>query len=107
MVFLRPRQDSFQQLHSPTDCDCDQMRRRLFKWQEVRTWARLIREAESLWRVDERELRRLGALELTQLHCEIPKTHRDRINRWLGSYSALTRLEVEDICKSVANIEKQ
>jgi hypothetical protein len=39
----------------------------LQRWQSVRTWARLIREAEALWRVDVRALHRLAALELGQL----------------------------------------
>jgi hypothetical protein len=33
---------------------------RLLRWQAVRTWARLIQEAEGLWRVDVRDIRRLG-----------------------------------------------
>ena len=36
------------------------------RWQDTRTWARLIREAEALWHVNVRDLRRLGALELSQ-----------------------------------------
>ena len=43
------------------------VRSRLQRWQQVRTWARLIREAECLWHVDVRALRRMGALELSQL----------------------------------------
>ena len=38
--------------------------RRLRHWQQARTWARLIREAEALWHVDVRALRRMGAEEL-------------------------------------------
>ena len=34
---------------------------RLVRWQAVSSWARLIREAEALWRVDVRDLRRLAA----------------------------------------------
>ena len=67
------------------------LRKRLRKWQQVRTWARLIREAESLWRVDVRELRRIGAIELSQLLEEVPPAHRRRVNRWLIKYSASTR----------------
>ena len=47
-AFLQPR-------HRP-------IRSRLRQWQQVRTWARLIREAEALWHVDVRALRRMGAL---------------------------------------------
>jgi len=42
----------------------DPMQLRLRRWQAVRTWARLIREAEALWRVDVRALHRLAAEEL-------------------------------------------
>ncbi len=65
---------------------------RLRQWQQVRTWARLIREAEALWHVDVRALRRMGALELSQLLEEVPPMHRHRVNRWLTSYSVATRL---------------
>ena len=58
----------------------------------MRTWARLIREAESLWHVDVRELRRLGAIELSQLVEEVPPMQRIRVNRWLNRYSVTTRL---------------
>ena len=68
------------------------LRARLRQWQQVRTWARLIREAEALWHVDVRALRRMGALELSQLLEEVPPTHRHRVNRWLVSYSVATRL---------------
>ncbi|AII43320.1 hypothetical protein KR100_08080 [Synechococcus sp. KORDI-100] len=68
------------------------LRSRLRHWQQVRTWARLIREAEALWHVDVRALRRLGAVELSQLIEEVPATHRRRVNRWLDSYSVATRL---------------
>jgi hypothetical protein len=67
-------------------------RQRLLRWQAVRTWARLIREAEALWRVNVRDLRRLGALELDQLLQEVPPSIRPRVNRWLAGYGALTRL---------------
>mgnify|MGYP001180197841 CR=1 FL=1 len=65
---------------------------RLREWQQVRTWARLIREAEALWHVDVRALRRMGALELSQLIEEVPPMHRQRVNRWLDCYSVATRL---------------
>jgi len=69
------------------------IRVRLRRWQQVRTWARLIREAEALWHVDVRALRRMGAVELTQLIAEVPPTHRQRVNRWLHCYSVATRLQ--------------
>ena len=65
---------------------------RLRHWQQARTWARLIREAEALWHVDVRALQRMGAEELSQLLEEIPLAQRQRINRWLNRYSAATRL---------------
>jgi len=68
------------------------VRLRLQRWQQVRTWARLIREAECLWHVDVRELKRLGALELSQLLNEVPSCQRSRVNRWLTRYSVSTRL---------------
>lgn len=74
----------------------DLLRHRLRQWQQVRTWARLIREAEALWRVDVRELRRLGALELAQLLEEVPPSQRSRVNRWLQGYAVATRLNGRD-----------
>ena len=55
----------------------------LHDWQQVRSWARLIREAEMLWHEEQKALRRLGALELAQLIKEIPPSYRRRINLWL------------------------
>ena len=49
------RQSPFQHLPRNKSADCEQLRRRLRQWQQVRTWARLIREAESLWHVDVRD----------------------------------------------------
>ena len=72
------------------------VRSRLQRWQQVRTWARLIREAECLWHVDVRELKRLGAMELSQLLEEVPSCQRGRVNRWLMRYSASTRLPSRD-----------
>ena len=69
------------------------LRCRLRQWQQVRTWARLIREAEALWHVDVRALRRMGAQELSQLIEEVPPTHRQRVNRWLDCYAVSTRLQ--------------
>lgn len=74
----------------------DLPRLRLQAWQQVRTWARLIREAEQLWHVDVRELKRLGALELSQILGEIPPSQRPRVNRWLQGYAASTRLHSKD-----------
>ncbi len=67
------------------------IRRSLQNWQQVRSWARLIREAEILWKVDQKELKRLGALELSQLMKEIPPAYRRRINLWLVKFSLRTR----------------
>jgi hypothetical protein len=64
---------------------------RLCRWQRARTWARLIREAEALWRVDVRALRRIGALELSQLLQEVPPSLHLRVNRWLAGYAVCTR----------------
>ncbi|MEY2645009.1 MAG: hypothetical protein RLZZ611_1658 [Cyanobacteriota bacterium] len=68
----------------------------VLRWQNSRTWARLIREAEALWHVDVRDLRRLGALELGQLLVEVPPSLRSRVNRWLASYHVATRLELDE-----------
>lgn len=62
------------------------------RWQDARTWARLIREAEALWHIDVRDLHRLAALELGQLIEEVPKRLRARVNRWLAWYRVATRL---------------
>ncbi|MEY3462977.1 MAG: hypothetical protein RLZZ468_755 [Cyanobacteriota bacterium] len=67
-------------------------RPRLMRWQVVRTWARLIREAEALWRVDVREMHRLAAHELQELHSEVPPSLRPRVNRWLARLGGRTRL---------------
>ncbi len=64
---------------------------RLRQWKQVRTWVWLIREAESFWYLDAIELRRIGALELSQLLEEIPFSQRRRVNRWLKKYSMATR----------------
>jgi hypothetical protein len=70
----------------------DRLQQRLRRWQAVRTWARLIREAESLWRVDVRALHRLAAQELGQLVQEVPPQLRWRVNRWLKRLGVATRL---------------
>ena len=69
------------------------IRRSLRHWQQVRSWARLIREAENLWKVDHKELKRLGALELSQLISEISPAYRRRINLWLIKFSVATRFD--------------
>ena len=68
------------------------MRLRLLRWQGARSWARLIREAEGLWRVDVRELRRLAAQELGALLQEVPRHQHQRVNRWLEQLKVATRL---------------
>ena len=71
----------------------ESLKRPVRRWQDCRTWARLIREAECLWRVDMRDLRRLGALELGHLLVEVPPRLRSRVNRWLIGYGVATRLD--------------
>jgi hypothetical protein len=65
---------------------------RLRRWQSARTWARLIREAEALWRVDVRALHRVASQELVLLVQEVPTRQRRRVNRWLERFHVLTRL---------------
>lgn len=65
---------------------------RVRRWQTARTWARLIREAEALWRVDVRALHRLAAQELFQLVQEVPPRLRRRVNLWLVRFKVMTRL---------------
>lgn len=62
------------------------------RWQVVRTWARLIREAEALWHVESRELHRLASEELMQLAQEVPPRLRRRVNLWLRHLHVVTRL---------------
>ena len=83
------------------------LRSRLRHWQQVRTWARLIREAEALWHVDVRALRRLGAVELSQLIDEVPATHRRRVNRWLDSYSWQHACTVFPVRREMTSAEYQ
>lgn len=71
----------------------DGMQERLRRWQTVRSWARLIREAESLWHVDARLLHRLAAEELVRLVQEVPPRLRRRVNRWLERFHVATRLK--------------
>ena len=73
--------------------DGNQLKKRLRQWQHSRSWARLICEAERMWSLESRELRRLGAMELIQLQNEMPFNVRRRVNFWLVRYSGVTRLE--------------
>ena len=73
--------------------DGNELKKRLRQWQHSRSWARLICEAEKMWSLESRELKRLGALELIQLHNEMPFNVRRRVNFWLVKYSGATRLE--------------
>ena len=66
--------------------------RRVRRWQAARSWARLIREAELLWRIDVRALHRIAAQELGRLIQEVPPRQRPRVNRWLQRFHSLTRL---------------
>ena len=68
------------------------IKKRLRQWQHSRSWARLICEAERMWTLESRELRRLGALELIQLQNEMPINVRRRVNFWLIRYSGATRI---------------
>ena len=73
--------------------DGNELKKRLRQWQHSRSWARLICEAEKMWSLESRELRRLGAMELIQLQNEMPFNVRRRVNFWLVKYSGATRLE--------------
>ncbi len=87
----------------PARKNVDSLHQTLRKWQQVRTWARLILEAESLWHVDVKEVRRLAALELSQLLDEVPSSDRERVDRWLEVYSASTRFSNQNLKKRVGN----
>ena len=69
------------------------LKKRLRQWQHSRSWARLICEAEKMWSLESKELKRLGAMELIQLQNEMPFNVRRRVNFWLVRYSGATRLE--------------
>ena len=73
--------------------DGNELKKRLRQWQHSRSWARLICEAEKMWSLESRELKRLGAIELIQLQNEMPFNVRRRVNFWLVRYSGATRLE--------------
>ena len=83
--------DQFPLVKSKTDGN--DLKKRLRHWQHSRSWARLICEAEKMWSLESRELKRLGALELIQLQNEMPFNVRRRVNFWLVRYSGATRLE--------------
>ena len=78
-------------LRTKKDGSC--LKKRLRQWQHSRSWARLICEAEKMWSLESRELKRLGAIELIQLQNEMPFNVRRRVNFWLIRYSGVTRLE--------------
>ena len=73
--------------------DGNELKKRLRQWQHSRSWARLICEAEKMWSLESRDLKRLGAIELIQLQNEMPFNVRRRVNYWLIKYSGVTRLE--------------
>ena len=73
--------------------DGNELKKRLRHWQHSRSWARLICEAEKMWSLESRDLKRLGAMELIQLQNEMPFNVRRRVNYWLVKYSGATRLE--------------
>jgi hypothetical protein len=75
-----------------TQAGADPLHRTLSSWQFSRTWARLIREAEALWRVDVRSMHRLAAQELGSLLTEVPPKLRRRVNLWLKRFGVSTRL---------------
>tara|TARA_Y100001968_G_scaffold218006_1_gene200651 strand:+ start:36 stop:323 length:288 start_codon:yes stop_codon:yes gene_type:complete len=76
-----------------TKTDGNELKKRLRQWQHSRSWARLICEAEKMWSLESRELKRLGAMELIQLQNEMPFNVRKRVNFWLVRFSGATRLE--------------
>ena len=84
-------EDQFSFVKSKTDGN--ELKKRLRQWQHSRSWARLICEAEKMWSLESRELKRLGAMELIQLQNEMPLNVRRRVNFWLVRYSGATRLE--------------
>ena len=73
--------------------DGNELKKRLRQWQHSRSWARLICEAEKMWSLESKELKKLGAMELIQLQNEMPFNVRKRVNIWLVRYSGATRLE--------------
>ena len=73
--------------------DGNELKKRLRKWQHSRSWDRLICEAERMWSLESRDLKRLGAIESIQLQNKMPFNVRRRSNYWLVKYSGATRLE--------------
>ena len=73
--------------------DGNELKKRLRQWQHSRSWTRLICEAEKMWSLESKELKRLGAIELIQLQNEMPFNVRRRVNFWLVKYSGATRFE--------------
>ena len=67
--------------------DGNELKKRLRQWQHSRSWARLICEAEKMWSLESRELKRLGAMELIQLQNEMPFNVRRGVDYWLVKYS--------------------
>ena len=72
--------------------ESNELKKRLRQWQHSRSWARLICEAEKMWSLESRDLKRLGAMELIQLQNEMSFNVRRRVNYWLIKYSGATRL---------------
>ena len=70
-----------------------ELKKRLRQWQHSRSWARLICEAEKMWSLESKELKKIGAIELIQLQNEMPFNVRRRVNYWFVKYSGATRLE--------------
>ena len=83
----------FQCALAKSKTDGNELKKRLRQWQHSRSWARLICEAEKMWSLESRELKRFGAMELIQLQNEMPFNVRRRVNFWLVRYSGATRLE--------------
>ena len=63
----------------PAPSLADPPQRRLGRWQTARSWARLIREAEALWFVDERVLRRLASMHPDSAEAAVVRTWLDWI----------------------------
>ena len=68
------------------------IRKQLRQWQYSRSWARLICEAEKFWKVEPKELKKFGALELDQLLNEIPKVYKKKVYFWLAKFSLYKKL---------------
>ena len=91
--FFTKKNLAFQFPSVKSETDGNELKKRLRQWQHSRSWARLICEAERMWSLESRELKRLGAMELIQLQNEMPFNVRRRVNYWLIKYSGVTRLE--------------